>query len=89
MVNSEADAVFTLYEDDNETYAYEEGEYSMIDVSWSEKDRMLSFSAPKGNAQPQLKERTFNVKVLTPKDNGVIVDEKSILYKNKKLQLQF
>ena len=36
------DAEFELYEDDNETYTYEKGEYSVIRFNWNEKAQVLT-----------------------------------------------
>lgn len=89
LIYTGADATFTLYEDDNETYAYEEGEYTTIEMNWNENGRTLSFSAPRGKSKPHLKERTFKVKVLTPSGGKVVVDEKDIVYQNRNYQIQF
>ena len=58
-----ADADFELYEDDNETYAYEKGEYSVIRFNWNEKARTLTVAKQEGTYQ-NLPERTFRIKLI-------------------------
>jgi alpha-D-xyloside xylohydrolase len=43
-----ADARFTMYEDDNETYDYEKGQYAAYDLVWNDKARTLTIGARKG-----------------------------------------
>jgi alpha-D-xyloside xylohydrolase len=43
-----ANARFTLYEDDNETYAYEKGAHATYDLVWNDAARTLSIGARRG-----------------------------------------
>jgi alpha-D-xyloside xylohydrolase len=43
-----ADGSFTLYEDDNETYAYEKGQSARVELGWNDKARTLAISARRG-----------------------------------------
>lgn len=72
IVYSGADASFTLYEDDNETYDYEKGMYSAIDIIWDDVRGILKFSEPKGEFSPCLEKRKFNVKVLYGSPGGTV-----------------
>ena len=65
-------ATFELYEDDNETYNYENGEYSVIKISWDENKKELLFSSPTGNMKPKHKERMFNIAIITPNQDGTV-----------------
>jgi len=56
-----ADGEFTLYEDENVNYNYEKGAYAMIDMKYSECDRVLTIGERKGEFPGMLEERTFNV----------------------------
>lgn len=83
IVYGGADAHFTLYEDDNETYDYEKGLYSSIHISWNDAKNEISFSAPEGKMTPQMSERIFNVKIIRPNTNGISSSIiKSVTYNN-------
>jgi alpha-D-xyloside xylohydrolase len=56
-----ADGVFTLYEDDGESYAYEQGERSTIPIRWDEATATLSLGLRQGTFPGTLPTRTFNV----------------------------
>ena len=58
------DASFTLYEDDNETYGYEKGEYATIGFRWDDKARTLSISGRKGTFPGIRPDRTFHITVV-------------------------
>ena len=63
MVYPGADGSFCLYEDDGTTYAYEQGEYSMIPMHYSEAERTLTIGARQGAYPGMLEERTFIVRL--------------------------
>jgi alpha-D-xyloside xylohydrolase len=44
-----ADTKFTMYEDDNETYAYEQGERATYDLSWEDARKTLRISERSGH----------------------------------------
>ncbi len=77
------DAHFELYEDEGLNYNYEKEQYSMIPVSWSEKEGKLTIGKRKGAFKGMLQERTFNV-VFATKDNNV--DFKFDDYKGKEVK---
>jgi alpha-D-xyloside xylohydrolase len=56
-----ADGEFTLYEDENVNYNYENGAYTMIDFAYSEADQTLKIGARRGAFPGMPAERTFNV----------------------------
>ena len=58
------DASFTLYEDDNETYDYEKGEYATIDFQWNEKAKTLSISGQKGTFKGMQPKKSFHITVV-------------------------
>jgi len=60
------DGQFQLYEDEGTNYNYEKGKYATIDISYSEATRTVSFSARKGQFPGMLKQRRFNVVLVTP-----------------------
>ncbi len=61
-----ADGSFTLYEDDNETYAYEKGQSARIDLRWNEAAKTFSIGARKGSFPGMVKSRTLNLVLVDP-----------------------
>jgi len=68
-----ADGHFTLYEDEGDTYEYEQGQYATIPISWHESTHTLDIGARTGSFPGMMKQRIFNV-VLVSKDHGAGVD---------------
>ena len=74
---------FQLYEDEGTNYNYEKGKYATIDITYDDAAKTVSFSTRKGQFPGMLKNRRFNV-VLVSKDapkplnlenpEGVMVD---------------
>ena len=58
---------FQLYEDEGTNYNYERGKYATIDITYDDATRTVSFSERKGQFPGMLKQRRFNV-VLVTKD---------------------
>lgn len=63
-VYSGADGQFTLYEDDNETYAYEKGQSARYDLRWNDARRMLTIGARRGAFPDLVKQRTLRILVI-------------------------
>jgi alpha-D-xyloside xylohydrolase len=61
-----ADGSFTLYEDDNETYAYEKGQSARIPLSWNDKAKTLTIGARIGSYPGMPKQRTLNLVLAGP-----------------------
>jgi len=55
------DGEFDLYEDDGTSYSYEQGQFARIPITWSEKSRILTLGARKGEFPGMLRERTFEI----------------------------
>ena len=53
---------FTLYEDEGDSYRYEEGQYSTINLQWNEKKGELIIGKRKGSFPGMLEKRTFNIR---------------------------
>ena len=62
-----ANGSFQLYEDEGTNYNYEKGKYATIDITYDDASKTISFSARKGQFPGMLKNRQFNV-VLISKD---------------------
>ncbi|MCD8285293.1 MAG: DUF5110 domain-containing protein [Prevotellaceae bacterium] len=76
-----ADGAFTLYEDAFDGYAYEQGQYTEIPISWRDHSRTLLIGERKGGFEGMIGERTFNV---------VLPDgtSRQVTYKGKPLSLK-
>jgi alpha-D-xyloside xylohydrolase len=64
-----ADGRFSLYEDENDTYHYENGLYSTIDFDWNDRKRTLTIGDRKGSFPGMIGRRVFRV-VRVSKDRG-------------------
>ena len=60
---------FQLYEDEGTNYNYEKGKYATIDITYDDAAKTVSFGARKGQFNGMLKNRQFNV-VLITKDSA-------------------
>ena len=58
---------FQLYEDEGTNYNYEKGKYAIIDITYDDAAKKVTFGARKGSFNGMLKNRRFNV-VLISKD---------------------
>lgn len=67
-----ADAVFTLYEDDNETYDYEKGLFSTIEMEWDDQRRKLIIHRRQGSYPGMIAEREFTIRVIEGKGKEVV-----------------
>jgi len=56
-----ADGRFTLYEDENDGYAYEKGVHATIGLSWEDARQELTLEERQGQFPGMLKSRTFRV----------------------------
>ena len=56
-----ADASFTIYEDEGDTYNYETGQYAQIPLTWNNATRTLTIGARMGSYTGMPATRTFNV----------------------------
>jgi len=87
-----ADGDFTLYEDDNETYAYEKGQSASYDLHWNDKKRTLTVGARHGAFAGMTKKRTLNVVVVDAANTGKNVssrNSRTVVYTGRSLVLDF
>ena len=68
-----ADADFTLYEDEGDTYNYEKGKYATIPIHWNDATHTVTLGARKGSFPGMIEKRTFNV-VVVGENHGVGVE---------------
>ena len=59
------DGSFQLYEDEGTNYNYEKGKYATIDITYNDATRTVSFGKRSGSFNGMLKERRFNVVLIT------------------------
>jgi alpha-D-xyloside xylohydrolase len=64
-----ADGEFTLYEDENDNYNYEKGQFSTIHFQWDDLNRELRIDKRKGSFPGMLKERKFRF-IIVDRANG-------------------
>ena len=63
------DATFQLYEDEGTNYNYEKGKFATIDITYDDASRTVTFGKRNGQFNGMLKNRQFNV-VLITKDSA-------------------
>jgi alpha-D-xyloside xylohydrolase len=68
-----ADASFTLYEDEGDSYNYEEGKYSTVAFTWNDSAKELTIGTRSGSYPGMPASRTFNI-VFVGDTHGVGVD---------------
>jgi len=92
-IYSGADARFNLYEDDNETYNYEKGQYATYELSWNDADRVLTVGKRKGSFPGMTEKRTLRVVLAGPGMNAGIpeasTNAKTVTYKGRKMKVRF
>ncbi len=62
-----ANGSFTLYEDENDGYNYEDGKYTEIPFTWDDATETLTIGARQGDFEGMLKERTFRICKVSPR----------------------
>lgn len=91
-----ADGNFTLYEDDGLSYDYEKSDFSRILIQWNDADRKLTLGKREGTFAGMLKERTFEVVLVSkqrpvgfaPEPDKQPKSDKSIRYDGKAVELK-
>ena len=67
-----ADATFTLYEDEGDSYNYERGICSTITIEWSDRTRTLTIGQRKGSYPGMLHSRKFTV--ILPDNTSQVIE---------------
>lgn len=87
-----ANGKFTLYEDENDNYNYENGIYATIDFTWNDVEKKLTIGERKGEYPGMLKDRTFNIIVVKEgKGTGVGIEksiDKTVKYNGSEQTIQ-
>ncbi|HEX2583908.1 MAG TPA: TIM-barrel domain-containing protein, partial [Steroidobacteraceae bacterium] len=84
-----ADASFTIYEDDNETYAYEKGQRATFDLKWNDAGKTLSVGKRNGSFPALVKTRELKVILVDQAGGGTGVDAKTIRYTGQVVSVNF
>ena len=87
-----ADARFTVYEDDNETYNYEKGQRATYDLVWNDRARTLTIGARQGSFPGMVRQRQLKFVLATKAPQGGIapaVVSKQVRYVGKPVVLRF
>jgi alpha-D-xyloside xylohydrolase len=81
-----ADARFTLYEDDGETYAYERGEHATTALHWDDARRTLHIGARQGRYPGMVAQRELHVRVMALP--GQPEQKRTVQYAGRRLAIQ-
>ena len=87
-----ANGDFTLYEDENDNYNYENGAYATIPFHWDEAGQTLTVGDRKGRFAGMLQDRSFRV-VFVRENHGVGVEaseepDKVVRYSGKEITVK-
>lgn len=82
-----ADAAFTLYDDDGETYRYERGERATTELRWDDARRTLHIGARQGRYPGMPAHRTLNVRLMAAP--GQAEQTRSVDYQGRAAELRF
>ncbi len=80
-----ADAAFTLYEDDGETYAYERGERATYDLVWDDAACTLRLGARQGSFPGMVPSRELKIVLVS----SAAVPARTILYTGAATEVRF
>jgi alpha-D-xyloside xylohydrolase len=92
LIYKGADGSFTLYEDENDGYNYEKGLYTEITFIWNDAKKVLTISDRHGSFPGMLKERIFNIIIISEgKGAGIEIEkpDQLISYTGKKTSMKF
>ncbi len=86
-----ADGDFTLYEDENDTYNYEKGDYATIPMHWDDAGHTLTIGNRKGRFPGMIEKRTFRV-VFVHQNHGVGINgeeraDKTVQYSGQQVSI--
>jgi alpha-D-xyloside xylohydrolase len=86
------DGAFTLYEDENDGYNYEKGEYATIPIQWNEPSKTLTIGQRKGKFPGMRESRTFRI-VFVSENHGAGIDpaaqaDKTVTYTGEALSVR-
>ncbi|MFI5136908.1 MAG: TIM-barrel domain-containing protein [Sphingobacteriales bacterium] len=87
-----ADGQFKVYEDENDNYDYEKGQFANFTFKWNDKQHTLTISATSGHFPGMLKQRTFNIVLVNGahgSDTGITANpDKTVKYDGKAMSVK-
>jgi alpha-D-xyloside xylohydrolase len=81
-----ANATFTMYEDDNETYAYEQGARATYQLAWDDAGKTLRIGAREGSFPGLVGTRELKIAVQQP---GAAGSAKVVRYSGEPVDVKF
>jgi alpha-D-xyloside xylohydrolase len=78
-----ADGEFVLYEDENDNYNYERGQYSQIKFQWNDKKKQLTIADRSGQFSGMMEKRSFRIVIVNEKQGAGEI--RKVEYEGKKL----
>lgn len=87
-----ADGTFTLYEDENDNYNYENGAYSTIRFDWDDAAKKLTIGTREGSFPGMLKNRKFKVTLVDTNTKSGHIPAKAtrtVSYNGKAMTVKF
>ena len=66
------DGLFKLYEDEGDSYRYEQGQRSVIPFQWNERSRQLTIGQREGSYSGMPEQRTFRVRLAGSQQSTVV-----------------
>lgn len=82
-----ADASFLWYEDEGDSYRYEEGVCAQVPMQWDDAKRTLTIGAREGSYPGMPEQVKMQVKLYLP--DGTILEKKARVYTGKTLKIAF
>ncbi len=88
----DANGQFEFYEDENDNYNYEKGQYATFTLNWDDSKRTLTISDTKGHFAGMLQKHTFNVVLVKGahgSNTGITADaDKAVTYSGKAISVK-
>ncbi|QDH23071.1 glycoside hydrolase family 31 protein [Saccharibacillus brassicae] len=72
VIYPDADAAFTIYQDEQDNYNYEQGDYATIDLSWKNESNVLTIEKRAGRYEGMEDFITFIVEVIGKESKTII-----------------
>ena len=82
-----ADASFEWYDDEGDSYRYENGEFAICPVLWDESDKSVTLGDRIGKYRNMTENQRVIVKVYFPEQSTPI--EREIFYTGEKIKIDF
>ena len=81
------DASFLWYEDEGDSYRYEEGICSQVPMQWKDAERTLTIGMREGNYPGMPEQVKMHVKLYLPE--GTVLENKECVYTGEEMKIKF